>query len=464
MKKTFTLPLIAALLLSLSGCSLPSLLPAPAEKAPQATVEPEEVIPEEPGAGRILVHMRRDSGETAISGESSFTYSIYVPEVTVALRDGVDTAINKVISADAEELRSSVVLSDTAGEFTRTCTVPREDKHILSIVRTDTDPAGYKSVSAITFSTLTGEMLEFPSLCRDETLFRSLCTEYAAALTGNGDILPEDTADMVWYFSDEGLVILWDGSPFSIPYSVLYSALKDDYMPPEEETVKGTLRAAYTNDTAEDLDVLDELTVQDGFESVVLWAEGEIRNLSAVRVEGEAFSPRELIWACSRLHDGEGVRFNITLPEGIPDLKLTWTTDTGNFEALLSRNGETGKAGLLMVVGSEESAPARTNSPYAYITEDGFIGGHWSNELPGSLRQEISFQSKICYVWNGERSLNGACFLWNLEWPEDEGCPSLVIYTGGESGNLLYPIEELTDTSFTVAESGEVFTKAVAVG
>ena len=461
MKRILSLCLAAALLMTLCACGKTPVETSvsPAEAA-EATPEPEEIPAEEPGAGRVLVHMRRDTAEPG--DDYGFFLSAYVPEVRVALREGVGEAISAALEAEAAAFESGEWVEGerpVGTALTRTCRVPRQDKLALTVIYDDA-VGEESSQSARSFSTLTGERFTFDALSPDTDALLALCGEYAEAMTGSAMDFP--TEDGAWYLSAEGLAFLPDG--FAVPYSVLSDVMYEECMPPEEEAVRGNLSAAYAIDAAGDLTVLDELTVAEGFESVILWSDGTLRDVSAVRVEGEDFAPRELLWSCSRMEDGEAVRFNITLPETTPDLKLPWGTDKGIFEALLSRNGVTGSAELLLTRGIRETSRPNRNSPYAYITAEDLYG-HWSNGESGMALEELSLQNSVCYVWNGARELEGACFRWELVWPRSaEECPQIVICTGGDDGDLSYPLDELTETTFHCPETDSTFVRSEAVG
>lgn len=358
MKKSLLIVLFAALLL-LSACGLslpiPSAAPAPAEADVDASdmPVPETMPPEEPGTGRIMVHMSHtvlDVLPEDGDGEPK-TVSYYLPTVSVTHREEAQEAINATLREDADAfvLDATNYLVDTTGEalVQRVCLVPRQDRLVFTVLCSDRYNGGTESRRALCFNTLTGAQLRFSDLTDDADALLALCSDYAEMMNGTAPDLRAAPTDGHWYLSAEGLVLFHKDGELTVPYPVLMSALSENCMPPEEEPVRGQLYAAYANDIhSESLDILDELTLPDGFESVIFWARGSLRNVRAVAVNDPSMPDGELLWTCSRLADGEAVRFNVTVPENEPLFRLYWETDRGAASAMLCRSGEDGKVSL----------------------------------------------------------------------------------------------------------------------
>ena len=427
-----TLPWLCACGSAETDAPAPTATPAPtAAPTPEPTATPEPV-----GSGRVLIHVAHVEG-------------IAHPSVTITGRESATEAINGVLASLSHERYQ----------------VSRGDSAVLSLVYGDTDPETPDGLlwGAVCFDSRSGKVLGLADLAEDAAGLTELCVEF---LTMAGVDHPEDyLTDGNWYLAGEGLAILTESASAPqgviIPYGALLGLLKDEWIPPERLPVNGQLSAAYTahTDTSR-TELLDEVTVSGGMESVLLWAQGDIQDVRAVLVEtadGATFHETALLWYASALKDRESVRLNTTVPEGIPHLKLCWQTDMGAFEALLSRNGQTGKVQLIPLMG-ELIDP---DSPYAHITVQNLLG-HWYNDKTGAQEQSLSLAgSSICYLWHKGLGYNGDGFLWELQRRDEEGlCPRILIHTA--NGDLVYEVQELADSVMTT-DAGEFF-RAEAVG
>lgn len=436
MKKLLIL-LLATATLSLCACGgTPEAAETPPTPVPTEapTAEP-TATPEPPGTGRIRIHVAHVSGEA-------------FPTVTVTGRDGAAEAINALLKQETHALYH----------------IPRGDGALLSLVWADTsaEDSGLRRWGGLSFNTRTGEALTFADLALDEEALKTLCKEFLAE-AGMETAAERCFADG-WYLSGEGLAFLPEGSaylhPVTVPYGALLGLLKDEYSPPERLPVQGALSGAYTVDAPADVVQLDEVTVSGGMESVLIWAQGDVQDVRAVLVEtsdGAAFTETALLWYASSLEDGEAVRLNVTVPEGIPNLKLCWQTDQGLYEALLTWNGQTGGAQLTSLTGQTAAA----DSPYAHITHEALLG-HWYNDATGADGQAFSIAgSNVCYLWHNGLGYEGDGFLWELQRRDGEGLsPQIILHAS--NGDLIYTVEELTENRMTTDKG--VFTRAEAVG
>lgn len=448
MRRFLTLFLLLTLL-SLAGCGGGSETPAPAPTpAPTAAPTPEPTaVPEEPGSGYVTVHMMPVEGRAA-----DCSVSAMVPVVSITGREAAATAVNedlKTLQMPPE--RVSDELADAA-EMRRSCTVMRSDSSVLSLVFRNTDGSRVFN-DGISYSTRSGERITFSMLAEDEAALAAVCREYYPGA---------DPADGRWYFTDTGLGIGGSGSADGVvPYAAILHLLKEEYMPPEREPVSGILQAAYT--TAADMDaltLLDEVSVAGGMESVVLWAEGRVRDVFIASVgfrEDSGFTVENALWNGSMLQDGEAVRINVMVPEGIPNLMIAWNTDEGSRTAYLSRDGETGQVYLANSAGDAIDG----EGPYSHITVNALLG-HWANGKTGAEEQAVSFAgANVCYLWHKGLGYDGDGFLWTLRHRDDsELPPQIQIMT--PRGQLIYEISDLAE-GILYTDAGE-FTRAEAVG
>ena len=147
----------------------------------------------------------------------------------------------------------------------------------------------------------------------------------------------------------------------------------------------------------------------------------------------------------------------VTVPEGIPNLMISWNTDEGSHSAFLSWSGETGQVYLANAAGDAID----TESPYSHITVNALLG-HWANGKTGAEEQAVSFAgADVCYLWHKGLGYDGDGFLWVLQHRDDLGLPPRIqIMT--PRGQLIYEITDLAD-NILYTDAGE-FTRAEAVG
>lgn len=442
MRRFLTLLLILTLT-ALAGCGNSAAAPVPTPTpAPTEAPTPEPTaVPEAPGSGYVTVHMMPVEGTV---GEHAV--QALVPSVSVTNRDNAATAINAAL----KERQMPTSVPEGMEDIRRTTHVRRSDNYVLSLEFINA--CGDEVYSdAVSFDTRTGEEISFAMLSEDEAALRAACLE----------IWPQaKIADGQWYFNDAGLVLCGqEAGP--VPYAVIFQLLKEEWMPPERESVSGYLEAAYT--AASDMDaltLLDEVSVAGGMESVALWAEGSVRDvyIASVRfTETDGFQVENSLWTGSMLRNGEAVRLNVTVSEGIPNLMIAWNTDEGSHTAYLAWNGETGHVYLVNAGGET----LNDDSPWSHITAEA-LRGHWYNGKTGAEEQAISFAGvNVCYLWDKGLGYNGEGFLWQLQRRDAEKrCPLLVIFAA--KGQLVYEVEALEGNTLST-DKGD-FTRAEAVG
>ena len=476
MKKALSWFLFLALSLGLCACGAGSAVPgavSPSVTAGGVLPTPgPTAVPEEPGAGRLAVHISGEAREYT-SGGTALTLTVQTPQVTVTGREAAAAAINAALSG--------LPAADAAGyeAADRLCLVERGDTAVLSLAVGCGGWSGGRCATrvwtGVTYDTRTGAALSLSALAEDEAALRALCGQWLSE-NGAGEAAAGLVADGNWYLSGEGLAFCIPGSgdagagaqpeAVTVPYAVLTGALRDAWMPPEQEPVTGTLRADYTTaDGMADKTVLDEVTTPNGLESVLLWADGPVRAVrvsSVTSADGVAFTETSLLWYGSRLEAGEAVRLNTTVPEGVPGLQVSWETDLGASQALLAWDGRSG--GVALVSPSEMAAGTAepTAGSYASVTEAGLCGS-WSNTDPAGEIQSLTLQAGLCNVWSTARGLSGEGCAWELVSRDAENaCPALTIHARG--GDLILAVDALDASSFHCADTGETFARVEAFG
>ena len=119
--------------------------------------------------------------------------------------------------------------------------------------------------------------------------------------------------------------------------------------PAEPAAADGTVQIARPADktlTGQTADV----SLDAGAEPFLLWADGAVERVSLSRVAYQSdgtFTQTESLWSVDRLESGDGLLVTAVIPEGAPDLQLTWTGAGGTQTRLIS---ESGKDGSLLLI------------------------------------------------------------------------------------------------------------------
>ena len=410
MKKTVLLALIAALAISLTGCTaaaaqLPDPTAAPAEKtdAPSAaeTAAPAETAVHE---GRLVVTFSTESEDyyTDDGKQLLLGYSCVAPSVTIEGRADAETAVNAALDEEyvlftegngdqdgisgregfLNAARDEYALRQEYGgeanmppyALERSVDVTRGDGRVLSLFFTDYTFAGgvhgYAFHWAANFDTLTGKELTLADLGKDDDFLAAAAdrlfdvagsAEYLmyGFFDGYRETLPTLLRDGNWYFSDEGLAVIanaYEIAPyasgtieFTLPWAWLQWHIKPEYVP--ESAADGELLGEIADEAPVDAAfVLDDGT--DGMGApVVLTARGRVEKVSLTRVSymeySDAFWPEQIVWYVSSLEDGETVCLRTWIPEIIPDLALSRTGAEGTVTDYISQSGKDGSLVLL---------------------------------------------------------------------------------------------------------------------
>ena len=92
------------------------------------------------------------------------------------------------------------------------------------------------------------------------------------------------------------------------------------------------------------------MSLDAGAEPFLLWADGAVEGVSLSRVAYQSdgtFTQTESLWSADRLESGDGLLVTAVIPEGAPNLQITWTGADGTQTRLIS---ESGKDGSLLLI------------------------------------------------------------------------------------------------------------------
>ena len=271
-------------------------------------------------------------------------------------------------STDGGEVYTLELVSD------RSVTVERGDTQVLTLLYNDYSDLGGAHGSygytGYSFDTQTGELLTLDKLSSDPDGLRSFLTDYMVTTIENDTSLQERTDGFIpdndynaalsallregsWYFSGSGMVIfssLYEISSyaagiiqFEIPYSELAGHIDEKWIPAETAGEGGfeIVSAADMKDGS--TEILDKLTVSKDGEELYLVSNGLVRNVSICSVDySDTFYETGELWYCSVMN-GSAVQLQTVIPEGMPNLRLSYTDGSGEHRFYISESGENGK-------------------------------------------------------------------------------------------------------------------------
>jgi len=230
---------------------------------------------------------------------------------------------------------------------------------------------------AANYSLITGEVLTLGSILTHEDSIAPLCqlviqeldkiAEDAYLLDDYPQIVSQRFAkeasfDEDWYFTGTGLCFYF--APYEIagyasgiitaevPYSLLTGIIDDAYFPPERDTASGSLQATLQSDVSmEQFTQIAEVPLDHGGERVFLYTDGALQDL---RIEigywnedATVFTADTTVFATCALTPGDAVVVETYIPDGAPNLRVTYHTDGQEHIAYISQSGEDGSIILI---------------------------------------------------------------------------------------------------------------------
>lgn len=258
----------------------------------------------------------------------------------------------------------------------RTVSVERCDEELLTLLYHDYVNLGGVHGSygyrAYNFDLKDGSVASLDSIAEDPEYLRIFLLNYMINAVDGDEELQQRMAGFVneegmpsledalaaliregsWYFTEDGITIFSDLYElcsyaagiigFKIPYSELEGYIKAEYLP--EETAG---EAAFSVVPAEELresskEIIDMLKLQEDGQTVYLVAEGKARDVRISRVDyADGFYETERLWYCSEMEDCV-LQLVTAIPEGMPELKLSYSDLSGEHVFYLSQSGVDG--------------------------------------------------------------------------------------------------------------------------
>ncbi len=290
--------------------------------------------------------------------------------------DGPSSGYNGMLEAAEDNYTYAVTMRDRSLplEFSasRTARVARIDSRMINLVFDSYEYTGgahgFYADRAYVFDTETGERLKLEALAAEgEDLQAALISGMKELVKADPEYYEEhlaedfvaesdyDTAfsallrDGAWYFNNEGLVIfsdLYELAPYAagltefvLPYEKLQGVIDEKWLP-EARQGSGEFSIKPMSEVPEgSLELLDRVNYSQG-EELCLLASGTVYDVKLSTVYyADRFYELTQLWCSSYMSDS-ALQVVAVVPEGIPDLMISYTTADGQrCGKLLSQSG-----------------------------------------------------------------------------------------------------------------------------
>lgn len=265
--------------------------------------------------------------------------------------------------------------------------IPRNDGRVLTLLFNDTNylggaHGGY-STRGYSFDMASGAKLTLADLSGDEESLRAFLTEeMLRQVEADADLAEEvqsfaegSTEEALsallrsgsWYLDYDGLVVFSDlyeissyaagMISFRIPNETLRGHVDERFLATVDPAA-GEMRAVSAADVADgSVEIVDMVKVYDDGETVYLVADGSVKDLRVSSADyfdyNGSFNESAVHWSCSNLQDA-AVQLVTVIPDGMPNLMISWRGADGESSVLLTQSGEDGSL-ILMPVDSIEA-------------------------------------------------------------------------------------------------------------
>lgn len=375
----------------------------PVESEPVESEAPETPAAPDADGTQVFVSFTADTKESydpQNGTELILTFSSVVPKVNIVGSDGaaaekINTALGLIEETYytgndygygtatgynmmlelAEDNYSYVVGSGLAGvslqlSASRTVSVSRADGAVISLLYNDYEftggAHGNYGTRSFVFDTRTGEMLTLDSLSSDPAALKEvLLTKMQTAVEEDKDgyysshidpsldltsALPALLREGSWDLGDNGLEIfssLYELGPyaagiteFTIPYSELTNVLDSKWIP-AAKSGDGTLSISPI-DAVDDgtVQIVGKVTLDAEGQEYCLRADGAVYDVTiSSGMYSEQFYKNMDLWYANLLSDS-AVQLQLTLPEGLPNLMISYRDSAGESHELFITGSE----------------------------------------------------------------------------------------------------------------------------
>ncbi len=346
----------------------------PTQEPTTAPTEAEVLVPELPMSAIVLTFQQELSADDGKDTVFSYTYQ----DVRLYLTDeAVSEAVTLELLNRIDSTRDQAQATEQSGGSTYaiTYTPTRIDSGILSLSGVAHSLSGGQPMTActaVTYDLLTGQVLSLHDVLTDRADAQTLCVLVCDALEASdlASRLYSDYAVTVenrfsqdfeilegWYLSGEGLC--FDFAPYelapnslgivtaTVPYDQLFGILEDAWFPVERISAQGSLAVeAYTEADQARFDRYAEVVLDPDGAMFLLQAQGLVYDLvletGVWSPDGSVFTPDARVFAGDHLTPGEALLVQLEIPDTLPSLRITYTTDAGTKQMFLTLSGEDG--------------------------------------------------------------------------------------------------------------------------
>ena len=251
----------------------------------------------------------------------------------------------------------------------RTVSVARADGAVISLMYNDYEftggDHGSTTIRSYVFDTQTGDIVSIDSLSADPAALRdAILDSMKTAIDEDKDGYYSQRVDLTggdldgtlsallktgsWGFGDKGLEIranLYElGSyaagivEFTVPYEALSGTMDAKWFP-AAKSGEGSLSISPL-DSVDDgsVEIVSRVVIDPNGKEYCLKAEGTVYDLTvSAGMFAEQFYKNTDIWYANRLSDG-AVQLQLTLPEGLPELMVSYRDATGSRSLFITGN------------------------------------------------------------------------------------------------------------------------------
>lgn len=406
MKRITSAVLLLAMLLSFAGCSLkPSTEPSNTESVTELTVNTTAEATTEATqpviADRIPAQVPMAAVSLPVSTSNTyteddvllFTYksqtiSLFIPDSEIENKVILDfqTRLDN-FSSSAQDLadQAKADYSQRADWNPYFCNVlytpKRIDLAVLSLYGANTYWVGgahpSHNCTSANYDLITGDVLTLGSILAHQDALDSLCSlliEQVAEIkaekylysdyekTIRGRFSKNESYNEAWYFSNDGLSFYfspYEIAPYSagiitltIPYEKLTGIIEDRYFPAEMDVATGFVQATKHSDTdLTSFTQIAEVILDKEGEMVFLYTDRSVHNVILEYGEwvndGESFSNKYTVFATPMLTPGDAVMIQLSIPDTMPSVRLTYQTKNETIVEYISQSGKDGSVLLL---------------------------------------------------------------------------------------------------------------------
>ncbi len=406
MKKITSAVLLLAMLLSFAGCnSNPSTEPSDTEAVSESTENTTTEATTEATEPVIADRIPAQSPMAAVSLPVSISNTYTEDDVllfsyksqTISLIIPDSEIENKVIldfqtrldnfSSNAQELADQArgdynANADWTPYFCNVLYTPgRIDLAVLSLYGNNTSWVGgahpSHNCTSANYDLITGDVLTLGSILTNQDALDSLCDlliEQVAEIkaekylysdyeeTIRGRFSKNESYNEAWYFSNEGLSFYfspYEIAPYAsgiitvtIPYEKLTGIIEDRYFPAEKDVATGKIQATRHSDT--DLDSftqIAEVILDKEGEMVFLYTDRSVHNVTLAygswNEDGTEFTAEYTVFATPMLTPGDAAMIQLSIPDVMPNVRLTYQTGNETVVEYISQSGKDGTILLL---------------------------------------------------------------------------------------------------------------------